>query len=142
MGRVRMLKGTSFPVDFDFPKEMWPFCKELRNTERGSKIQMAYPAKVIKNERVVKDAMPDWTKYVSANRLQHLDTIVRDTPVHTRTPHTYTSLQATRPPKGEAMDVQMPINNLHKGRAMQRQHQYRGTYLHPRRWRRRPVRPS
>ena len=56
-GVTLLLKGIRFSVDFDFPKEiadarrsLWPFYKELRNTERGSKIQIhvVYPAKVIK----------------------------------------------------------------------------------------------
>lgn len=79
MGNVRMLKGTPFSVDFDFPREiqeargrLWPRFKELKGQFPRSRVRIVYPAKLVHDGRIVCDELPDWNRYVSANRLATL----------------------------------------------------------------------
>ena len=76
MSKVRMLKGSQFSVDYDFPREiqeargrLWPRLKETRRDNPRSRVQIVYPAKLLLDGRVVCDALPDWNKYIGANRI-------------------------------------------------------------------------
>ena len=82
MSRARMLKNTPFSIDFDLPREiqaarskLWPLYKELKRTNPGAKVMIAYPAKLIMNQRLVKDEMPEWGKYINYNRLSAVEYI-------------------------------------------------------------------
>ncbi|KAL4222850.1 hypothetical protein ACF0H5_018890 [Mactra antiquata] len=82
MSRVRFLKGTPFSIDYDFPKEIqearariWPKLKDLRREYPRSRVQIVYPAKLLHDGRVVCDELPEWNRYVNANRLETLTDI-------------------------------------------------------------------
>ena len=66
MRKARLLKGTRYAIDRDYPpeialarKKMWPEVKELRKVP-NSNVQLKFPAKIVVNGRVVKDAFPQW----------------------------------------------------------------------------------
>ena len=66
MRKTRLLKGTRYAIDRDYPteialarKKMWPEVKELRKVP-NSNVQLKFPAKIVVNGRVVKDAFPQW----------------------------------------------------------------------------------
>lgn len=82
MGKVRMLKGTPFSVDFDFPREiqeargrLWSRLKQLRHENPRSKVQIVYPAKLLQDGRLVHDELPEWNRYVGSNRLSMLNDV-------------------------------------------------------------------
>ena len=82
MSKVRQLRNTPFSVDFDFPQEiqaargrLWPLLKELRREHPRARIQIVYPAKLIKDGSLVRDELPDWHKYMRTNRLSHAEQI-------------------------------------------------------------------
>lgn len=82
MSNVRLLKGTSFSVDHDYPPEiqearsrLWPRYKELRAAMPRSKTQIVYPAKLIQDGRIVADVLPEWSNHIRASRLSHLENI-------------------------------------------------------------------
>ncbi|KAL4236783.1 hypothetical protein ACF0H5_005169 [Mactra antiquata] len=82
MSRVSFLKGTPFSIDYDFPKEIqearariWPKLKDLRREYPRSRVQIVYPAKLLHDGRVVCDELPEWNRYVNANRLETLSDI-------------------------------------------------------------------
>ena len=66
MRKTRLLKGTRYAIDRDYPteialarKKMWPEVKELLKVPY-SNVQLKFPAKIVVNGRVVKDAFPQW----------------------------------------------------------------------------------
>ena len=76
MSKVRMLKGSQFSFDYDFPREnqearghLWPRLKETRRDNPRSHVQIVYPAKLLLDGRLVCDGLPDWNKYIGANRI-------------------------------------------------------------------------
>lgn len=80
MTKVRMLKGTPFSVDYDYPTEirdarskLWPRLKELRRDNPRARVLIVYPAKLIMDGNVVEDALPDWNENVRTNRLSICD---------------------------------------------------------------------
>lgn len=83
MSRVYRLKDVpGISVDYDFPKEiqearsrLWPKYKQCRAQFPNSKVSLVYPAKLIRDGRVVHDEFPDWNFYMRANRLQNIDFI-------------------------------------------------------------------
>ena len=82
MGNVRRLRNTSFSVDYDFPREiqearsrLWPKYKTLKQQNPKSKVHIVYPAKLIQDGTVIQDEMPEWGKYIGANRLANVDNI-------------------------------------------------------------------
>ncbi|KAL4239463.1 hypothetical protein ACF0H5_000278 [Mactra antiquata] len=82
MSNVRRLRGTNFSIDYDYPKEiqearsrLWPQYKSLKQDEPRSKVQIVYPAKLIHNGALIRDGLPEWNRYVGANRLSKLNQI-------------------------------------------------------------------
>lgn len=82
MTRVRMLKGTPFSIDYDYPPEirearnnLWPRLKEIRRNNPRSRVNIVFPAKLIVDDRLEEDALPDWNKNVRANRLSMCDSL-------------------------------------------------------------------
>lgn len=82
MSKVRLLKGTKQSIDYDYPREiqearsrLWPKLKELRKQYPEAKSVIIYPAKLLHNGRIVLDELPDWNKYVGANRIQMVEQI-------------------------------------------------------------------
>lgn len=93
MNRARRLRGTSFSVDHDYPREikeartrLWPMYKDLKNQNPRSKVQILYPAKLIRDGHVVRDELPDWGKYMGTNRLAQVHQIVKVKPQYVRKP--------------------------------------------------------
>lgn len=86
MKNVTMLKGSRFSIDYDYPREiqearskLWPLYKQLKqNSNRDDRVHITYPAKLIKNGKLVRDELPDWQKYTSSNRLTVIDQVSVD----------------------------------------------------------------
>ena len=84
MGSARMLRGKPFSIDHDFPKEiqearsrLWPMFKQIRRDAPDARVVLAYPAKIIKNGQIVRDELPNWQKYISANRISQSENTYR-----------------------------------------------------------------
>ena len=82
MRNVYSLKGTKLSIDYDFPKEiqearhrLWATLKKLKHDFPGDRIQIVYPAKLIRNGHLVKDELPEWTRYTQLNRLDQIEKI-------------------------------------------------------------------
>ena len=65
-----MLRGSTFSVSRDFPKEivnvrrsLLPQYKEQKQI-RGNRVSMEYPAKIIVNSKVIADGFPDWYQLI------------------------------------------------------------------------------
>jgi len=93
MNRARRLRGTSFSVDHDYPREikeartrLWPLYKDLKHQSPRSKVQLLYPAKLIQDGRMVRDELPDWGKYMGINRLVQVHQIENVKPQYVRRP--------------------------------------------------------
>jgi hypothetical protein len=76
LSRANMLRGTNFNINRDFPKEIvaarksiWPEYKRLRAAHTESKISIVYPAKLVKDGRVIHDAFPQWNLVMQGNRI-------------------------------------------------------------------------
>ena len=79
MRNAYMLKDTTFSVDYDFPREiqearsrLWPQYKEMKRKFPRDKIQIVYPAKLLRNNHIVCDELPDWNACVNGNKLHML----------------------------------------------------------------------
>lgn len=80
MQKTSLLKNTTFSVDYDFPREiqearsrLWPRYKEAKRNFPNDRVQIVYPAKLLRNGRVICDELPEWNQYVNGNRLRMLD---------------------------------------------------------------------
>lgn len=75
MNRARRLKNTHYAIDRDYPpeiaaarKKLWPEVKRLRSSSAsGDSIQMKYPAKIVHNGQIVKDAFPYWDQLMKSD---------------------------------------------------------------------------
>ena len=77
MGNVRSLWGKDYRVEKDFPSEIAEARKKLWSKLKAEKakiprcrISIGYPAKLIKNNRVIADEFPDWRKVLRTSRVQ------------------------------------------------------------------------
>lgn len=75
MSMAKMLAGTRFGIDRDYPKEisearktLWTFKKQQGYSARDT-VQIRYPAKLFVNGSVVRDEFPDWYSVLNASRL-------------------------------------------------------------------------
>ncbi|WAR09294.1 hypothetical protein MAR_019252, partial [Mya arenaria] len=82
MANVRSHKGSPFSIDIDFPLEiqeargrLWPRMKELKSDFPRSRVQIVYPEKLIHDGRVVGDELPEWNRFVGANRITSLNAL-------------------------------------------------------------------
>jgi hypothetical protein len=73
MRNARILAGTKYAVDRDYPpevriarKKLWPAYKEYRKN-RSNRVQLKYPAALIVNDRVMIDEFPCWDEIMSTN---------------------------------------------------------------------------
>ena len=71
------LKGTGYGVNRDLPKEildarkpLWTKYKEEKTADPLAKLTIAYPAKLIKNGRVIADALPEWHSIMKKSRFE------------------------------------------------------------------------
>jgi len=66
MSNARMLRGKPFSIDHGYPRiqearsRLWPMYKEGKRDSPDARLTIAYPAKLIKNGRVIKDELPEW----------------------------------------------------------------------------------
>lgn len=75
MSQARRLKNTHYAIDRDYPpeiaaarKKLWPEVKRLRSSSAsGDSIQMKYPAKIVHNGQIVKDAFPHWDQLLKSD---------------------------------------------------------------------------
>ena len=77
MGNLRSLWGKDYRVEKDFPSEiaearknLWPKLKAEKAKNPRCRISIGYPAKLIKNNRVIADEFPDWRKVLRTSRVQ------------------------------------------------------------------------
>lgn len=82
MGKVRLLKGTPFSIDYDYPREIqearsriWPKYKELKRESPRSKVQIVYPAKLLQDGHIIHDELPEWAKYTGINKITQVNRI-------------------------------------------------------------------
>ena len=60
--------------------KLWPTFKEMKRDCPRAKVHIVYPARLIKDGRLVHDERPEWSKYMGTNRINQLNNIGR---VHT-----------------------------------------------------------
>ncbi|MCG8044773.1 MAG: hypothetical protein N0E48_03665, partial [Candidatus Thiodiazotropha endolucinida] len=77
LNQAKCLQGKGFRVEKDFPveiaearKRLWPKLKSERANNPRSKLTIVYPAKLIKNGRVIADEFPDWHKVLRTSRVR------------------------------------------------------------------------
>ena len=77
MTNARRLRGTNFRVEKDFPaeiaearKNLWPKLKAEKSKDPTCRVTIAYPAKLIRNNRVIADEFPDWYQVLRLSRVQ------------------------------------------------------------------------
>lgn len=82
MRNARMLRGSHFSINYDYPREiqearskLWPKYKELKQSNPRSNVQIVYPAKLLQDDRLIHDEIPEWSRYVGANRLTLINSI-------------------------------------------------------------------
>lgn len=80
MKAAKCLKGSRYRVERDFPNEiaearqrLWPKFKEEREKHPRSRVTIAYPAKLIRNGRVIYDEFPDWFNVLRESRIGGFD---------------------------------------------------------------------
>ena len=79
LGNGRMLRGTSYGVNRDFPKEitaargrLWSDYKAFKSRYPAARVIIAFPAKLIVNGTVKRDEFPDWNSILKVTRLLHV----------------------------------------------------------------------
>lgn len=77
MANAKYLRGSTFRVEKDFPteiaqarKNLWSKLKDEKSKHPNCKVTLVYPAKLIKNNRVIADEFPDWHKVLRTSRVQ------------------------------------------------------------------------
>jgi hypothetical protein len=118
VSRAKMLKGTNFNINRDFPKEiasarklLWPKYKFLRNEYPESVISIAYPAKLIKDGKVVANVFPNWDYIMQSDRIP-INRPAFTNPVFTNTvPKTVNPCDA-RDTHATGDNVNKPVSNV------------------------------
>ena len=77
MESAKLLRGTMFRVEKDFPIEisearrhLWPTFQAERAKYPNARVVIAFPAKVVRNGRVVRDEFPDWNDMLRISRVR------------------------------------------------------------------------
>ena len=77
ISNANKLKGTGYGIHRDLPKEildarkpLWTKFKEEKTVDPQAKLTIAYPAKLIKNGRVIADALPEWHSIMKKSRFE------------------------------------------------------------------------
>lgn len=78
LSKANKLKNTSYSINKDFPQEitnarknLWAEYKTLKQQNLDKKVSLVYPAKIIVNGRVVRDAFPLWDTIMAGSRVNH-----------------------------------------------------------------------
>ena len=96
-----MLRGSDFSVSRDLPKEILNARKNLmpkykqQKQNRGNKVTLEYPAKLIVNGQVIADGFPDWHRYMQTDRYDMLKPNNAQATVQTSTEHDLETRQNT-----------------------------------------------
>ena len=76
ISKARLLRGTNYSINKDFPQEIttarksiWGEYKDLRNRFPDSRVSIVYPAKIVKDGKVVRDAFPNWSAIMTGDRV-------------------------------------------------------------------------
>lgn len=76
LANASKLKGSDYNINRDYPKEivsgrklLWPEYKRLRQNFPDSKVSIVYPAKLVKDGRVLADAFPYWNQILQRDRV-------------------------------------------------------------------------
>lgn len=87
LSNANKLKGLDFNINRDYPKEivnarklLWPDYKQLREAYPRSKISIVFPAKLVKDGRVVSDMFPHWNTVMQGNRISTSKTVLINIP--------------------------------------------------------------
>ena len=112
-----LLKDSNFSISRDFPMEilrarktLWPEYKQIKLQNPSAKVVLIYPAKLLVNQRVVKDLFPEWDSLINGSRIDITHPSQQSFGRSTRTFHPDT-LQSTPAPNVsneteiECMDV-------------------------------------
>ena len=76
IGNASKLRGTGFGINRDLPKEildarkpLWSKMKSIKEQDTEAKVNIVFPAKLIKNGRVIADQFPDWNTVMKKSRV-------------------------------------------------------------------------
>ena len=76
LSNADILQGSPFGINRDYPQEivnarkpLFQEKKELKSKHPGAKISIQYPAKLVKDWKVIKDMFPNWHKILKLDRL-------------------------------------------------------------------------
>ena len=96
MNNPHMLKGKTISIDDDFLKEiqearstLWSLYKRMKGDNPEAKIQTVYPAKLLKNGRLVKDELIEWSSSINNNRLELVQKISAQPNILNESAHSY-----------------------------------------------------
>ena len=85
MGDIKKLWGKPYRVEKDFPaeitearKNLWPKLKAEKAKNPNCKLTIGYPAKLIKNNRVIADEFPEWRRILRTSRVQGFESVESD----------------------------------------------------------------
>lgn len=77
ISKAHLLKDTPFSVNRDYPpeianarKSLWKTYKSVKERYPESKVTMAYPAKIVKDNEVLYDKFPDWNDIMNKSRFK------------------------------------------------------------------------
>ncbi|KAH3773504.1 hypothetical protein DPMN_174865 [Dreissena polymorpha] len=82
---------------------LWPRYKQLKAQNPRSRVRIVYPEKLIHYGNLIQDELPEWGKYIGANRLLKIDEIGR-----VKAPHSH----GTDSPRSEANVHRPSVHNL------------------------------
>ena len=78
LSSANKLKDTNYSINRDFPQEivsarksLWENYKTLKQRNPDKRVNMAYPAKIIMNDRVIYDAFPHWDTIMKGQRVHY-----------------------------------------------------------------------
>ena len=86
MANASKLKGSKFSINRDYPQEivnarkkLWNEYKSLKSEHPDKRVSLVYPAKLLLNGRVIRDAFPHWSEMMKGNRISDKQSRVNNT---------------------------------------------------------------
>ena len=80
MNAASKLSGSGFRIERDYPMEiaearqrLWPMLKAESTKHPTGRVTIAYPAKLVRNRRVIHDEFPDWHEVLRVSRSAGFD---------------------------------------------------------------------
>lgn len=109
MHNAKKLKNTPYSVDYDLPKEiqtarkmLWPVYKQCRSENPRANVKLVYPARLLVDGRLVQDELPEWNRYVHANRLPDIANVPH---IHVSNSHNRNDTDMQRRPRSDSVIV-------------------------------------